>query len=310
MLGVAIGIFSGAVGGINGPPAVAITSPTGGATVYAGTSTTISGTCSDANGTVTGVEVFLGATKLGDAVVTGGATWSLSWTPTDAQSGAGTLTAVATDNGGAQTTSAGVSITVWTPLVLTGTRVWAALANNAGTTDLANAGSLGGSMTAVASPTAHATRGVTVNGTSQYIHIDAGAMPTEWTVAFKAKRTAGARVCNLFGALAASGGIGINVGANWALIYEAAAAGSGSIAVDSNFHTFIVTYSSGAGTLYVDNVSGSTMTNTPYDSTKIILGAYPGGSVFMAGDIKDPCQWNRVLDSTERSNLHTFLAGR
>jgi hypothetical protein len=93
------------------PPAVAITSPTAGATVYEGKQLTIEGTCSD-DGEVVDVEVFCGTTSLGYATLDGLGGWTRTWTPTAGQVGAASLTAEATDDTGQQTTSAAVAITV------------------------------------------------------------------------------------------------------------------------------------------------------------------------------------------------------
>lgn len=93
------------------PPACAITSPAASATVYEGKALTITGTCYDRDAEVSEVEVFLGAASLGTATIVGD-TWSLAWTPTSGQVGAGSLTAVATDDAGQSTTSAAVSITI------------------------------------------------------------------------------------------------------------------------------------------------------------------------------------------------------
>ena len=67
----------------------------------------ISASASDTGGTITLVEFFEGTTKLGQDTT---APYSFSWTNVGV--GSYTLTARATDNGGATTTSAGVDITV------------------------------------------------------------------------------------------------------------------------------------------------------------------------------------------------------
>ena len=109
-IGISIGSSSSAAAP-NVGPTVAIASPTAGATVYDGKATTISGTCGDIDGVVMSVEVFAGVTSLGLAVL-GAGVWSLAWTPATALVGAQNLTAVATDDDGATTTSAAVAVTV------------------------------------------------------------------------------------------------------------------------------------------------------------------------------------------------------
>ncbi|MFO1488990.1 MAG: metallophosphoesterase [Verrucomicrobiota bacterium] len=92
----------------NTPPTASLTSPAGNMTVAQGTSLTVSATAADAGGSVTKVEFFYGATKIGE---TNAAPYSILWTNTSPL-GSALLTARATDNDGATTTSAGVTITV------------------------------------------------------------------------------------------------------------------------------------------------------------------------------------------------------
>jgi chitinase len=91
----------------NQSPAVNITSPAANASFNAPASITITANASDADGTVTKVEFFNGATKLGQATA---APYSYTWT--NVAAGTYSLTAVATDNGGAVSTSSAVSVTV------------------------------------------------------------------------------------------------------------------------------------------------------------------------------------------------------
>ena len=70
------------------PPSSVITSPASGATVQAGSPTTITGTATDVGGVVGGVEVSTdGGTTWHPAI--GRATWTYNWTPTGS---GGTLT--------------------------------------------------------------------------------------------------------------------------------------------------------------------------------------------------------------------------
>jgi hypothetical protein len=92
--------------GSNPPPTVSITSPANGATFTAPASVTINANASD-NGSVAKVEFFNGATKLGEDT---SSPYSFAWT--NVAVGSYTLTAKATDNLGATTTSSGVNITV------------------------------------------------------------------------------------------------------------------------------------------------------------------------------------------------------
>ena len=91
----------------NSPPAVTLTQPTDGATFTAPATVNLAATASDPDGTVTKVEFFNGAAKLGEDTT---APYSLTWSGVAA--GTYTLTARATDNLGATTTSAASTITV------------------------------------------------------------------------------------------------------------------------------------------------------------------------------------------------------
>jgi hypothetical protein len=99
-------IYSGG-GGSNDPPTVSITSPAAGSTITLGQSFTLSANASDSDGTVSKVEFYANGALVGTDL---NAPYSLSWTP--AAAGPYTLTAIATDNGFATTTSIPVNVTV------------------------------------------------------------------------------------------------------------------------------------------------------------------------------------------------------
>ena len=91
----------------NNPPAVAITSPTNGASFYAPAAISIMANASDSDGMVKMVEFFQGSTKLGERT---NSPYTFVWS--NVVSGAYSLTARATDNLGATATSASVDIAV------------------------------------------------------------------------------------------------------------------------------------------------------------------------------------------------------
>ncbi|MFD3002783.1 Ig-like domain-containing protein, partial [Pontibacter toksunensis] len=91
----------------NQSPSVAITSPANNATYTAPATISIAATASDTDGTVSKVEFFSGTTKLGEDLTS---PYSYSWSGVAA--GTYSLTARATDNGNAVTTSAAVTVTV------------------------------------------------------------------------------------------------------------------------------------------------------------------------------------------------------
>jgi Bacterial Ig domain/NHL repeat/Kelch motif len=95
--------------GINASPALSVnlTSPLSGATFNQGTNLTLTATASDSDGSVTNVSFFSAATLLGNVT---SAPYSLIWS--NLSVGTYSLTAQATDNQGATTTSAPVQITV------------------------------------------------------------------------------------------------------------------------------------------------------------------------------------------------------
>jgi RHS repeat-associated protein len=92
----------------NVPPSVSLTAPTNGASYTAPATITLTATASDSDGTVTKVEFFYGGTNL-IATVTQ-LPYTFDWT--NVAAGSYALTAKATDNLGAITTSSPVNITV------------------------------------------------------------------------------------------------------------------------------------------------------------------------------------------------------
>ncbi len=91
----------------NNPPSVSITSPSNGTTYTAGANITINANASDNDGSISLVEFYQGSTKLGED-----ASSPYSYTWNNVSAGNYSLTARATDNQGATTTSSAVSITV------------------------------------------------------------------------------------------------------------------------------------------------------------------------------------------------------
>jgi chitinase len=98
---------SGGGGGTNTAPVVTLTAPTSGATFTAPATLTISATASDADGSVSKVGFYNGATLLSEVTA---APYTYTWS--NVAAGSYTITAIATDNAGAATTSAGVTVTV------------------------------------------------------------------------------------------------------------------------------------------------------------------------------------------------------
>lgn len=96
----------------NKAPTVAITAPAKNATFAIAANVSITATAADADGTVSKVEFFNGATKLGESTTS---PYSYTWTAVP--EGVYTITAVATDDKGTGTTSDAVAITVGNPVI-------------------------------------------------------------------------------------------------------------------------------------------------------------------------------------------------
>jgi len=158
-----------AVAIVNQHPIVSVTAPSDGATITQGTPTPVAASASDPDGTVTSVEFFDGTTSLGSD---NSAPYAVNWTPTTL--GAHSLTARATDNGGASTTSAPVNVNV-TPAGADGTPPSVQLTSPAdGTTGLS------GSLTF----TATASDNVGVVGVS--FQVDGVALSEDLTAPYQA----------------------------------------------------------------------------------------------------------------------------
>jgi Bacterial Ig domain/Secretion system C-terminal sorting domain len=101
------GIWESSLNSFNNAPSVSITSPANNAVFNVGSSITINATAADTDGTVTSVVFYNGATLLGTSTT---APYTFTWASVPVGSYA--LTAKATDNGGATTTSAIVNVSV------------------------------------------------------------------------------------------------------------------------------------------------------------------------------------------------------
>ena len=101
------GIWESPLNSFNNAPSVSITSPANNATFNVGSSIVINATAADSDGTIASVAFHNGATLLGTSTV---APYTFTWTTPAVGSYA--LTAKATDNAGATTTSAVVNVAV------------------------------------------------------------------------------------------------------------------------------------------------------------------------------------------------------
>ena len=92
----------------NQAPAASITQPADGSSGNTGVAITLSATAADSDGSIAGVEFFDNGAKIGATDTS--VPYSVSWTP--AATGAHSLTARATDDQGAATTSAAVTVNI------------------------------------------------------------------------------------------------------------------------------------------------------------------------------------------------------
>lgn len=100
----------------NAAPAVEITSPADNAIATVGVPLNIEWEASDSDGSIVAVYLYLGDPLAGGTLLaTGAAVDAFEWTPTEDDAGARALYAIAEDDAGATTTSAGVGVTVNLP---------------------------------------------------------------------------------------------------------------------------------------------------------------------------------------------------
>jgi hypothetical protein len=105
--GIAAEQGSGTPAPSNAAPTVSLTAPSDGASFAAGAAITVSASAQDADGTIARVEFRAGSTVIGSDTTS---PYSVSWA--NAPAGTHSLTAIATDNAGATTTSSARTITV------------------------------------------------------------------------------------------------------------------------------------------------------------------------------------------------------
>jgi PKD repeat protein len=131
----------------NSPPSVSLDEPAGGAIFPAGSSLTLTATASDSDGTIAKVDFYQGGTTLIGTATT--APFTITWN--NVAAGSYSLTATATDNGGASTTSAAVSVTVAQPplVVMTGPAACSAVTGPASVIVAADAASPGSGIARV-----------------------------------------------------------------------------------------------------------------------------------------------------------------
>lgn len=116
----------------NSLPTVSITSPANNHTFAAGSNLPVTINAADSDGTISQVQVYQGATLLGSATAAGGGVYNYTWN--SVPDGTYSLTAKATDNRNAITTSTAINVTASGSgnysLSLNGTTAYADVANS------------------------------------------------------------------------------------------------------------------------------------------------------------------------------------
>ena len=188
----------------NQPPTVTLLSPAANATFTAPASVTISANAADTDGTVAKVEFYNGSTKLGEST---SAPYQFSWGSVAA--GTYTLSAKATDNAGAATTSATRTITVVAPappnqaptITLTGPAASTTFAAPASVTISANAADSDGIVAKVEF----------YNGTTKLGETTTAPYRFVWSNVAAGSYTLSAKATDNAGAMTTSGAVTINV---------------------------------------------------------------------------------------------------
>ncbi len=95
---------------VGNAPVIGVLTPNSGSFVGAGVATTITGTATDVDGSISSIQVFVNGQSIGNATLAG-SLWSISWTPT--ATGAASIVAVAIDNvgNGGASPAVGVNVT-------------------------------------------------------------------------------------------------------------------------------------------------------------------------------------------------------
>jgi|GEM_PF-472124 len=292
----------------NAAPTVSLTSPTNGATFTAPGSLTLSASASDSDGTISKVEFYNGATLLGTATAS---PYSYSWTGVAA--GTYSLTAKATDNGGATTTSTAVSVTVNAatnpaPTVsLTSPASGATFTAPASLTISANAADSNGTITKV-----EFYNGTTLLGTdtsSPYSYSWTGVAAGTYSLTAKATDNGGAVTTSAAVSVTVGSTTAVNLALNKAVTVSSVenAQVPGSAAVDGNTTTtrWASTFADPQW-LYVD-------LGASYNVNRVKLtweAAY--GKDFLLQVSSDAANWTTiktVTSNTSLTNDYTGLTG-
>jgi len=251
---------------VNSAPSVSITSPTSGAIFNAPANITISANASDSDGSVSRVDFYQGATLIGTAT---SSPYAISWN--NVAAGSYTLTARATDNLGATTSSAPVNITVDAPpaVSITSPANGATFTAPANITISANASDSDGSISRV-----DFYQGTTLIGTAT-----TSPYTITWNNVVAGGYTLTARATDNLGAITTSNPISISVGSPPVVSVTTPANGA-SFTAPANV-TLTANASSSTGSIsrvefYQDTTLIGTSTASPYTISwnNVTAGSY------------------------------------
>jgi glucose/arabinose dehydrogenase len=230
----------------NQPPTVSLTVAASGTV---GVALPVSATAGDSDGSISQVEFFDGTTSIG---VDTTAPYAISWTPTTA--GARNLTARATDNGGASTTSSAIAVSVTQPVNQPPTvSVSAAATGTVGVATTVSATAADSDGTVARVEFFEGSTSIGVDTTAPY--------SVQWTPATQGARSLTARATDSAGASTTSAAVVVNVAA--APVNQPPSVALSATAADSDGSVTQVEFFDGATSLGVDATSPYGVSWTP-----------------------------------------------
>lgn len=208
---------AGTGGTTNQPPTVGITSPANGSSYLESTSIAVAASASDSDGSVTQVQFFANGASIG---IDTSSPYSVNWI---VPAGTNTLTAVATDNAGATTTSTSVSVTGTTQSGTATTMFVSSVVT--GTANAGGGKKYGTATVTIINNLGNAVSGAVVSGTFSGTFNEAASGTTNSNGQVTLQTTASAK-----------GTVTVNFCVNnvtGSLVYDASLNGSGSFACTS-----------------------------------------------------------------------------
>jgi len=307
---VATGVYT-----INAPPTVSLTAPANN-TVYATSPATVAmtATASDTDGTISKVVFYNGGTLLGTDSTS---PYSYTWSNVAASGSSGlSLTAVATDNNGATTTSAAVTGTITDSAL----KCYWKLNESSGTT-ASDASGTGNAGTTYNSPTWTACKianGLSFNGSNQYAEKSsasslpaANATQTECCWVYVSSNPTAQKT-----ALCVTGSSsGVYLGFNSQTAFGVwkyggtALVTTTSLPAAGQWHHVAYVKNGSTNYLYIDGVQAATSTTSTNTAAATTVDAdrSPIGSYYWPGKVDEVCIYTRALSAAE---IQALAAGK